>query len=135
MEAQPQPNAESIVHRISRVVGTLNLPLAGRRVLPAYAVLYHLGRRSGKAYAVPVWVRTLDDGVVIPMMFAEQTHWARNVLAAGGCTVRWRGHDHVLVDPEVVGPEQVVGAFNPVQRWGLGLRGVRHFMHLRPQPR
>ena len=131
MDAKQPRQRESLVHRTSRLVGTINLPLAGRRFLPAYALLHHRGRRSGKPYTVPVWARTTADGVVIPMMFGERTEWAHNVMAAGSCTLRWRGEDLLLTDPEVAGPE-LVTAFNRVQRWGLRVRGVRQYMRLRP---
>jgi hypothetical protein len=34
-----------------------------------------------------------------------RTNWVRNVLAADGCTLRWRGSDHPTDHPRIVDEE------------------------------
>ena len=51
----------------------------------------------------------------------------RNVLAAGGCTIRWNGADHAATDPRLIGIADAADAFHPIQRWILRTAGVRSF--------
>ncbi len=95
--------ADPVLLRVVRFVSRLTRPLAGRRFFPLWAVLRHRGRRSGREYAVPVGVRMTADGYFIALPFGERTQWVHNVVAAGGCTLRWRGEDLVLADPTIVG--------------------------------
>ncbi|WES64670.1 nitroreductase family deazaflavin-dependent oxidoreductase [Microbacter sp. GSS18] len=70
--------------------------LAGHRAFPLWAVIHHRGRRSGAEYATPIAVvPTYDEGVVlIGLPYGLDTNWARNVVAAGGATLAWKGAEH-----------------------------------------
>jgi len=114
-----------------RAVSPLTRPLAGRRFFPLWAVLLHRGRRSGREYAVPVGVRTAPDGLYVALPFGEQTQWAQNVLAAGGCTLRWRGEDLVVTEPTMVGVDEAAAAFPRMQRWIMRTVGVTRVLRLR----
>lgn len=85
--------------------------LAGRRFFPLWAVVRHRGRRSGRALSVPVAVQVRGDVFVVPLLFGPRTNWVMNVLAAGGCVIRWRGVDHRAVGPELIDPEQACAYF------------------------
>jgi deazaflavin-dependent oxidoreductase (nitroreductase family) len=80
----------------NRVLG----PLA--RYLPGFAVLTHVGRRSGRRYRTPVNLYRRGDGYVISLMYGSDSQWVRNVLAAGAVDVETRGRRLHLVDPEIV---------------------------------
>jgi hypothetical protein len=121
----------SIMRTLARVTAPLARPLAGRRLFPIWAVLHTRGRRSGRELAIPVVVRRTQDGFVIPLPFGEGTQWTKNVIAAGGCEVRWAGADHALMHPQLVGIESVADAFSPFQRWALPRIGADRFMRLR----
>src|SRR5262247_2222753 len=56
--------------------------LAGR--VGPYAVVRHVGRRSGRAYATPAWAASRGDDVLIALILGTETDWCRNVRAAGG---------------------------------------------------
>jgi deazaflavin-dependent oxidoreductase (nitroreductase family) len=103
----------------------MSRPLAGRRFFPLWAVVQHRGRRSGRSYAVPVAVRASDDAFTIPLPWGEDAQWVRNVLAAGACSVRWRGSDHVVTAPRLIPWSEGQSAFHPVQRAILGAAGLR----------
>jgi deazaflavin-dependent oxidoreductase (nitroreductase family) len=105
--------------------------LAGRRYFPLWAVLHHRGRRSGREYAVPVGARPAPGGFYIALPFGERTHWAQNVLAAGGCTLRWRGEDLLATEPTLVGMDDAAAAFPLWQRWMMRMVGVTHVVRLR----
>jgi hypothetical protein len=116
---------------IARVTDPLARPLAGRRLFPLWAVPRTRGRRSGREIALAVAVRRLPDGFVIALPFGEGTQWVRNVAAAGGCDLRWKGRDHRLMDPAMVELDAVAEAFTPAQRWLLRRIGAHRFVRLR----
>lgn len=115
---------------VARVSAPLSRPLAGRRLFPLWAVVHHHGRRSGRPYAVPVAVRVSPDAFTIPLPWGDQTQWLRNILAAGGCTIRWRGADHIVTAPRVIGMDDAADAFHPLQRAVLRGAGIRAFVRL-----
>jgi deazaflavin-dependent oxidoreductase (nitroreductase family) len=114
----------------ARLFAPLSRPLAGRRWFPLWAILHHRGRTSGTAYATPVVVRRTADGFVIPMPFGDATQWARNVIAADGCTIHWRGRDHVVGHPATVGRDRAGEAFTPLMRAVMGPAGIEQFLVL-----
>src|SRR6476469_9886964 len=87
---------------VTRIFNPLVLRLAGRRLLPLYAVIHHRGRASGREYATPVVVLRANEFLLFPLAFGEGAGWVRNLVAAGGGRVRWKGADHRVTDPEVV---------------------------------
>ena len=89
--------------RMARLTAPLTRALAGYRVFPLWAVVHHRGRKSGRDLSVPVAVRATADHFLIALPWGPGTNWARNVLAAEGCVVRWRGADHRTVRPELIG--------------------------------
>ena len=109
---------------LSRLFNPLILGLAGTRLMPLYGVIYHRGRRSGKTYRTPVVVRPAGDGFVIPMPWGEGTDWLRNVRAAGGCDVRWRGRVYSVDRPEVMDVNLAQSNFSTVQQKGLTRFGI-----------
>src|SRR5207245_8627347 len=86
----------------ARLINPAVLLIAGRRWNPIVGILHHRGRSSGRAYATPLGMRPLGDTFVMPRTFGADAAWYRNVLAAGGCVVTYRGRDFTLVDPEVI---------------------------------
>lgn len=88
--------------------------IAGRRFFPLWALVHHRGRKSGRAYSVPVMVQVTADAFVAPVLFGPRTNWLRNVQAAGGCVIRWRGVDHRVVEPELIGPAEARAYFGRI---------------------
>ncbi len=87
--------------RFARATAPAVRVLAGRRFSP-WAVVHHRGRVSGRELTVPVAVVATPDGFVINLPWGARTNWVRNVLAAGGCTIRWKGADHRMADPRIL---------------------------------
>jgi deazaflavin-dependent oxidoreductase (nitroreductase family) len=127
----PRP-ALPVLYRLIRATSPLFRPLAGRRFFPLWAVLRHRGRRSGREYAVPVGLRATADAYYIALVFGQRTEWVQNVVAAGGCTVRWRGKDIVLTDPTIVRADEAAFAFPAVLRWMMRAVGADQVIRLRP---
>ena len=102
--------------------------VAGR--LPGFAIVMHVGRRSGRHYATPVNLFRHDDRYVIALTYGADAQWVRNVLAAGACDVELRGRSIHLVGPEIVHDSRqalVPAAVRPILR----LLRVSEFMVLR----
>jgi F420H(2)-dependent quinone reductase len=114
----------------TRHLNPLMLSLAGSR-LPMLALIYHQGRRSGRSYTTPLGARPTADGFVIPLTFGEQADWFRNVQAAGGCVIRWKGVNYPVIEPVVVDWGTVRSAFYPLERVVVPLIGIEHFVRLR----
>ena len=138
----PKPHTGSIINRAmhallhagSRRLNPLMLSYAGSRRLPMIAAVHHRGRRSGRAYTTPLAARPTKDGFVLPLTFGEQADWVRNVLAEGGCTVRWKGADYPLTEPEIVDWKTVRSSFYPAERVLVPLIGIERFVRLRHAP-
>jgi deazaflavin-dependent oxidoreductase (nitroreductase family) len=88
--------------RFARATAPFVRVLAGRRWFPAWGVVRHRGRVSGRDLTVPVAITAAPGLFVINLPWGARTNWVRNVLAAGGCTIRWRGTDHPADDPRIV---------------------------------
>ena len=128
----PSRRSHSAVLGASRMLNPLVLLFAGTRLLPLYGVIEHRGRRSGKVFHTPVVVRPTDDGFIVPMPWGEGTDWYRNVRAAGECTIRWKGRDYQLVDPEVIDQAAMVGrGFSAFQRTMMARLGIAQALRLR----
>lgn len=91
-----------VVARANRhVLNPLMRRVAGH--LPLFGLLTHVGRRSGKAYTIPVNVfRDGKHGYRVALTYGRDAQWVRNVLAAGGCTLRTRGRVIELAEPRLI---------------------------------
>jgi hypothetical protein len=77
-----------------------------------------------------VTVRPVPGGLVIALTWGPAADWCRNVLAAGGCTMRWRGQEYTLVRPTVVDAVHGLSAFSSLEQSVLRTLGVNAFLHL-----
>ena len=68
---------------------------------PGFAILTHRGRRSGREYRIPINVFRVPDGYRFALTYGSDTDWVKNVFAAGGCSIRTRGHDVTLTEPRI----------------------------------
>ena len=88
---------------VARLSAPLGRVVAGRRFLTVWAMVEYRGRRSGRRYRTPLAVHRTTDGFVFPVAFGRGTQWPANVVAAGGCRMRWNGRMFDATDPEIVG--------------------------------
>jgi deazaflavin-dependent oxidoreductase (nitroreductase family) len=106
------------------------LRMSGHRFFPLYAVVEHVGRKSGRAYEVPVALITSPSQFVICLPFGRRTDWARNVLAAGGCNVRWKGAMYRVTEPRIVGRDEALPLANRFERFMIPRLGFEDFLLL-----
>ena len=95
-----------------------------------FAVIYHVGRKSGKSYETTIMVWPLGDSFVIALTYGEAVDWYRNILAAEHCTILWHRKIYTLGKPEPIDVETALQAFPPFFK--RILRGhVQHFVQLK----
>ncbi|MDP9251122.1 MAG: nitroreductase family deazaflavin-dependent oxidoreductase [Chloroflexota bacterium] len=104
--------------------------LAGRRLIPIWAVIRYKGRRSGNEYALPIAIAATPESFVIPVPFAG-AQWVLNVIAAGECVIRWNGRDWRAVEPEVISKAEGAKYFGAVPRFALRHLPIERFPRLR----
>ncbi|WP_395244140.1 nitroreductase family deazaflavin-dependent oxidoreductase [Agromyces sp. MMS24-K17] len=90
--------------RAARATEPVARALAGRRWFPLWAVIHHRGRKSGTEYATPIAVvpTTSREVILIGLPWGAHTNWARNVVAAGGATLTWKGREHRAGHPRII---------------------------------
>ena len=70
--------------------------------LPAFGILEHVGRRSGKRYRTPLNVFSTDDGVAILLTYGPNRDWLKNLTSAGHGRLRRYGKTFEVTDPRVM---------------------------------
>jgi deazaflavin-dependent oxidoreductase (nitroreductase family) len=115
--------------RFNRVVTNPVLQHAAKR-LPGFAVVHHVGRRSGRAHSNPVNLFHHGDRYVIALTYGKDSQWVHNALAAGGIDVQTRGKRIHLTDPEIVHDPSAELVPAPVRPF-LRALNVSDFMLLR----
>jgi deazaflavin-dependent oxidoreductase (nitroreductase family) len=103
--------------------------IAGKR-FGHFAVLTHTGRKSGKPYRIPIIAEPVENGFVIALTYGKKVDWAANVLAKGGCSLKWKNADYPLRNPEFVDREIGLKAFPALFRAGLRMAGILYFLRL-----
>jgi len=76
----PVPRAVARFQR--RFTNPLLARFAG--MLPGYGLLFHTGRKSGRAYRTPLNVFKAPGGFAIVIAYGHESDWLRNLYAAGG---------------------------------------------------
>ncbi len=64
----------------------------------------HYGRTSGRRYLTPVHPEPIENGFRIMVPLGLQSHWARNVMAAGHCRMQLHDVVYELDEPEMLLP-------------------------------
>ncbi len=59
--------------------------------LPPFAVISHVGRRSGRVYRTPVLAFKSGEGYVVALTYGRDVDWVKNLLSAGSGEVERGG--------------------------------------------
>jgi deazaflavin-dependent oxidoreductase (nitroreductase family) len=78
--------------------------------LPPFAIIENVGRRSGKLYRTPVNVFGVPGGFAVFLIYGPDRDWVRNLVAASGGNLVYRGRTYEVTDPSVV-PAAVAAEF------------------------
>ena len=95
-----------------------------------FALLEHVGRRSGKHYAAPLVATTYGDGLLLMLVYGPRTDWYRNVTASGSCIIHWQGKEYALERPELIEGAKAVNAWAPLLRPMLWAGGIQQYVWL-----
>ena len=98
-----------------------------------FAIVQHVGRRSGKQYETPIIARRFEDGFAIELTYGYDVDWHKNVLAAGGCNLIWHGKTYAIDRIEPLDPAIGLSAFSAPQQLILRLFRRNHFEKLKFQ--
>jgi deazaflavin-dependent oxidoreductase (nitroreductase family) len=98
--------------------------------LPGFGILTHEGRTTGRTYRTPINVFERGGNYVFFLTYGSDVQWVKNVLAAGRCSLRTRGREVVLVDPELSTDAELRIA-PPVVRSIGRLIGATQFVRMR----
>lgn len=96
--------------RVARFNRAVNNPIQGQYawLLPPWVVIWHRGRRTGRAYRTPVNGYKRGRTLAVVVLYGEESDWVQNVLAGGGRVVR-AGRTYALIDPRLVEPGDAGG--------------------------
>ena len=95
------PVVLNAVRRTGRATKGFVLPRAGIAGSP-YAIVRHVGRKSGREYETPMQPVKTEDGFAVALPYGPNTDWLKNVLAAGRATLVFDGETYEVDRPEVV---------------------------------
>jgi deazaflavin-dependent oxidoreductase (nitroreductase family) len=112
---------------LKHTLNRLTLRMARRGVGP-FSLVRHVGRKSGKTYETPHIIQPTAGGFMIELTYGDKVDWYRNVVAAGGCVLRYRGSDHTVTAIEPVDTATGLAAFSPLQRRLLTVLRRSHFV-------
>ena len=97
--------------------------------LAPFAIVEHLGRKSGKAYRIPVVAWVDGDRLTIILAYGRNTDWVRNVQAAGNFGLIRKNERYRVTGPRVVpsdSPDLASGAKIPARLFESALLGTLH---------
>jgi deazaflavin-dependent oxidoreductase (nitroreductase family) len=120
----------SLVRSLAVRTGGLSRRMAGTRWFPLWGVLRHVGRRSGKAYEIPVVALPTSGGFLIPLPFGDQTQWLKNIQAADRAGLRHAGHDYDIDRPEVIDLKTAGPDLPGWVRFASGRVGIHQFVRV-----
>ena len=99
--------------------------------LGPFAIIHHVGRRSGKPYETVIWVWPLGEGFVIALTYGPEVDWYRNMLATGGGSVVWHKRVYVVGKPEPIDAKAAMPAFPAAFRPIFRRAGMQDFVLMR----
>jgi deazaflavin-dependent oxidoreductase (nitroreductase family) len=123
------PLPKGLAHFNKRVTNRVSRHVAWW--LPGFAIVTHVGRRSGRVYRTPVNVFRGDGRYVFTLTYGRDCDWVRNVLAAGGCEIETRRQRVALTDPKVFTDTSGRPVPRPL-RWILSALAVDDFLAMTP---
>jgi deazaflavin-dependent oxidoreductase (nitroreductase family) len=98
-----------------------------RLPLGPFAIIHHVGRRSGRPYETVIMVWPAGQGFVIALTYGPKVDWYQNLLAAGGGTIFWHRKTYAVGKPEPIEAETALPAFPEPFRLVLGRTGQKDF--------
>ncbi len=99
-----------------------------------FALLRHVGRRSGKSYEIPIMVWLVKDCFVIALTYGPNVDWLRNLQATNQGSLRWHKREYVFQTPVFIDEKTALSALPPFIKFVLRRLGSHEFVKLSSQP-
>jgi deazaflavin-dependent oxidoreductase (nitroreductase family) len=99
-----------------------------------FAILRHVGRRSGKTYEIPIMVWRVEDGFIIALTYGPNVDWLRNLQAAKQGTLRWHKQEYVFQTPVFVDKQTALLALPSFIKFVLRRLNAHEYVKLVDQP-
>lgn len=93
-----------------------------------FAIMRHVGRRSGKHYDNVLMVWPTPQGFVVALTYGPNVDWYRNLLAAEGGTVYWHRREYAIGKPEPIDAKIALTAFPLPFRLALSRARLHDFV-------
>ena len=116
-------------HVVHRYINPITRPIAKR--LPAFAILTHRGRKSGRTYRTPINIFRRGDDYYVFLTYGSDVQWVKNVLATGSCSIETRGRVVELVEPELITDPELRPAPPHVRFIEQRIAGVTQYLRMR----
>lgn len=97
-----------------------------------FALVKHVGRKSGKPYEATIMAFPIKNGFMIALTYGPEVDWYKNVQAAGSCTLVFHGKDYLINHLEPMQPKTALPLFPQPQKTILKSMGlVKDFVKMR----
>jgi deazaflavin-dependent oxidoreductase (nitroreductase family) len=96
-----------------------------------FSLIRHVGRKTGRVYETPVILARRGDDFVAELTYGPDVAWYRNIVAAGRCTVVYRGVEYPIDGIEPLDAAAGMRAFGYPAELVLRLLRRSHFRLLR----
>jgi deazaflavin-dependent oxidoreductase (nitroreductase family) len=76
-----------------------------------FALVRHVGRKSGKTYETPLILARVPAGFIAELTYGTDVNWYRNIVAAGECVIISGGEEHRIDRIEPCDPDTGIRAY------------------------
>src|SRR5262245_57562579 len=71
-------------------------------LVPPFAMLTHVGRKTGRVHHTPIAAFRCDEGFAVPLWYGRDVDWVRNLLKAGHGEIEHMGLRTKVGNPRLV---------------------------------
>ena len=112
------------------VINRLTIRNAGSAKSP-FAILRHVGRRSGKSFETPIMVVPLGEDFVFALTYGPKVDWYRNLQANGKGTLIWHGKTYTIEKLEPLDRSIGLSAHHLHEQVILRILNVQQFVRVK----
>ena len=128
MVAHDDRKRHATVRKFNRdVYNRLSKQVAGKYL---YALVEHIGRKSGQEYSTPVVARLHQGCFYIPLPYGVDTDWFLNIQASGGGLLHYEGNTYKVTNPQVIEASEALPVFSAYFRNAFKLFKIAQFLRL-----
>jgi deazaflavin-dependent oxidoreductase (nitroreductase family) len=111
------------------VTNKLLIHIAGKK-FGHFAILSHIGRKSGKLYKTPIIAEPIEGGFVIALTYGKKVDWLANVMAKSYCDLFWKKKNYRLINPMIIDRDEGLKSFPSLINRALRMADIEYFVKL-----